>query len=614
MAGFTVSIPPVFRLLYGTLDKLDRRRAGWLAAGMLVGAGVEVLGIGAVLPFVSLVMDPGMLEGPGYLAAFYRWSGVQSINRFIVLLGLLLIGIFVVKNAYLAMLTYYQGSFVYDQDRKLGDRLLAGYVRAPYALHLQRNSSDLLRMVTTEVGSVVNGVLMPSIVLLTEAAVLLVLLLLLFFAEPQLTMAALTLLALGGYVAQRLFRPMIMAYRELRVTRSKERYKWVSQILGGVKELLVLGREQPYLDIYRRCTTDLVRSTKVFNVLNAMPRLMIETTVVAVVIAVMVLVLLRGETASAVIPLLTVFALAAIRMTPSVTRIVACINSIRFYSPALAAVAKDFRDYAVHQPFSGSAASAGPVPRLAPVEFAGASYRHAGGSDWILRDITLRIESGESLAITGRSGAGKSTLVDILFGLLLPQRGSVRMNGVPLPDLPPSWRVGVGYVPQSIFLLDDTVRRNVAFGFEDERIDDQRLWRALALAQIDGYVAKLSDGLDTVVGERGVRLSGGERQRIGIARALYGDPQLIVFDEATSALDNQTEQQIADTMLSLAGLRTIIVIAHRLTTIRQCKRVIFLDEGCIADEGTFDELYQRCPAFHAMTRTESLVARVASAG
>jgi ABC-type multidrug transport system fused ATPase/permease subunit len=387
----------------------------------------------------------------------------------------------------------------------------------------------------------------------------------------------------------------------------------VSQILGGVKELMVLGREQCHLGFYRRSTAELVRSTKVFNVLNTMPRLIIETTVVAVVISLMILVLLRGEAASAAIPLLTVFALAAIRMTPSVTRIVACINSIRFYSPALASVAKDLRDHAAQRRPMVLPGATSAAPRLAPVELSGVGYRHPRSEQWILRDINLHIQQSESLAITGRSGAGKSTLVDILFGLLPPAEGSIRMNGVPLGELPPAWRTGIGYVPQTIFLLDDTVRRNVAFGIDDDQIDDARLWRALELAQVDSYVAKLPAGLDTAVGERGIRLSGGERQRIGIARALYSDPQILVFDEATSALDNQTESQIADTMLALGDSRVVIVIAHRLTTIRQCRRVAFLDAGTIADQGGFDELFERNPAFRAMTRADGRPVPVASA-
>jgi ATP-binding cassette subfamily C protein len=249
---------------------------------------------------------------------------------------------------------------------------------------------------------------------------------------------------------------------------------------------------------------------------------------------------------------------------------------------------------------------------LAPVELHGVGYRHPRSEQWILRDINLHIQQSESLAITGRSGAGKSTLVDILFGLLPPAEGSVRMNGVPLDQLPAAWRTGIGYVPQTIFLLDDTVRRNVAFGIDDHEIDDARLWRALELAQVDSYVAKLPAGLDTAVGERGIRLSGGERQRIGIARALYADPQVLVFDEATSALDNQTESQIADTMLALRDSRVVIVIAHRLTTIRQCRRVAFLDAGTIADQGTFDELFERNPAFRAMTRADGRPVSVAS--
>ena len=382
--------------------------------------------------------------------------------------------------------------------------------------------------------------------------------------------------------------------------------KWVNQAIGSIKETKVLGREAFFVSAFDANIRGYAKSARVFAATSVIPRLLIELLVMGGLLSTVIFFLAAGRDLQPALPLLALFGMAAIRVMPSLTRIMTALTSIRFNEAAIRAISVDALaapSRAVLAPGGNAVATrAGMRARFESLRFRDVCYRYPQAVESALSSVSLDISRGERIGIVGPTGAGKSTLIDVMLGLLDPQQGEAWVGGARLETVRQRWQGTIGYVPQTIYLLDDSVRRNVALGLDDTDIDDAAVWHALALARIETKVRSLPQGLDTSVGERGVRLSGGERQRIGIARALLHEPEVLIFDEATSALDNQTEREIAKTIHALGGERTVIIIAHRMTTVMLCDRIYFMDRGRIADSGIYDELMTRNAQFRSMAQ------------
>lgn len=584
----------VIRKLYDLFDRSEKRKLAFILVMMLVAAFFEVLGIGLIVPFISLATNPALIQENAQLSFLYETLGFSSTNAFIISAVVLLLAVFVIKNIYILWYQHRQYKVILDQQVKLSQSLFRTYLTKPYIFHLQRNTAVLLRNINVEVPKVFQGVILSGLQLFAEIIVMICIFSLLLAIEPVATLIVSVLMA--GCVALffGLFNKKIGARGREQQQINREMIKWTNQGLGASKEVKVSGKEHFFVEAYRKHSEDNANNTRYMKVLDHVPRLYIETLLVTLVLVMLLIIVLKQTGVEGMMSTMALFSLAAFRLMPSINRIVSLITTIKYNIPAFSVVYEDLslvtgrssrrRGAGRHAPTIPSAQETEPIRRS--IELREVIFRYPGQAETALSSISLTIPAGKSAAIIGESGSGKSTLVDIMLGLLEPELGRVLVDGVSLNYRMDAWRSQIGYIPQFIYLTDDTIRANVAFGIQDNDIDDDMVWHCLEQAQLKSFVASLPEGLDTEVGERGVRLSGGQRQRIGIARALYHNPSVLFMDEATSALDNETEQEVMNAVESLKGNKTIIIIAHRLSTIAGCDIVFVMNKGQLVDVQT----------------------------
>lgn len=584
--------------LLGVFEPAARRAAWVVVTMMLASALLEAVGIGLVAPFVGLLARPEILHESAWLSRAYAATGATTPREFVLLLSVVLMLVFLVKNTIVGFGAYLQARFTFGQQASLSRRLYSCYLSAPYAFHLERHSTESLKNFATEIGQLFSGVVMPLFLLLSEFFVVALLAALLVAIAPVVTAATLAFAIAALLTFYALFRGSIRHASERRAREVGRRLKLVSHGLHGLKEIKVLGREVFFTEAFDRSNSDFARASGAFAVLNQMPRLFVEFAAVVVIVGVVVVFTLANPAFHAAVEVLALFAVAAVRLVPSVTRILGAISSIRFYLPALEAV---HRDLALLEDAPASPPRVGPPGGTTSfhgrIELAGVTYLHPGSNGQGVTDVTLAIPHGLDFAIVGPSGAGKTTLVDLLLGLIEPQSGRITVDGTNVHNDIVAWRVKLGYVSQVPYLLDDSVRGNVAFGLRADEIDDARVWTALERAQLASRIRSVPAGLDARVGERGALLSGGEQQRLALARALYHDPEVLILDEPTSALDAQTEQEIVATLRALKGTKTLVIVTHRASTIRDCRGIAYLEGGRLAGQGTFEELIRTTPGF-----------------
>ncbi|MGE0445119.1 MAG: ABC transporter ATP-binding protein [Vicinamibacterales bacterium] len=565
------------RWLWDVLLPRERTTLLIVLAATVVGSVAEAATIGLVVPFIGVLAEPASVNDSAWRIVSARLPIMPPVQTVLVL-GAALLGMFLVKNAYLTVLVHQQYRFVFSAQAALSKRLLLTYLRAPWTFHTQRNSAELLRDVNVEVPLVFGNVLNPLMVLATELLVTTAVVLLLVIVEPVSSLLCLVLL--GGMTA------VFYVVVRRRTTRLGERQfhlradmiKAVTQGLGAAKETKVLGREEFFATEFARSADQCAAANTYLATISQLPRFFLETLVIGGIVGILGVMAWQGRDTAEALPMLALFAVAAFRLMPAMNRIVSCVANIRYHGKALRAVHHSLTTLTGGGPIRdalGRETSAATFERL---ELRTLSYRYAGAERDAVSAIDLIIPRGAAVGITGPSGAGKTTLVDVIVGLLEPVQGDVFVDGEPVRDLA-TWRRRIGYVPQQVYLLDDSVRRNVAFGLPDADIDDERVWAALRSAQLERLVRGERGGLEVTVGERGVRFSGGERQRLGIARALYHDPDVLVLDEITASLDVETEQEVTRAIRSLKGMKTLIIITHRLSTIEHCDMVYELAEG-----------------------------------
>ena len=581
----------ILRELFSVLTRRERWHLLALGVLALVGALAEALSIGAIFPFIALISSPDAVLRHPAAAWLVKIIGSPGISQLVLIAACALIVIYLLKNLFIAALYAYQSRFVSDVEARLGIALLATYVRAPFSARLARNSADRIRIITGEVGKVTVGVMLSVISLFSEGLVVIVLTVLLLVADPLVASIALGIVGTVSFVMQSLFQRRLDVYRESRVSTVSAMFRWVNEGLGALKEIKVLGREEYVIGEFARNSHIYAHGTFVFTTLNQLPRLIFETAAICALLLAVIATVIAGKPLHGIVPALTVFGLAAVRLLPSSSRIISSLNNVRYYVPAVEAVVADLKGVPRSEAVElVKPSKISPVIRsrlFSSIELSHVSYQYPGTDGPSLIDINVRLERGTAVAVLGRSGSGKTTLADMLLGLLEPQEGVIKVNGKAVRSFHDECQGIVGLVPQEIYLVDNTVRRNVAFGLPDEEIDDERVWLALRLARLEERVQALPQKLDSIVAERGATLSGGERQRLGIARALYTDPQILVLDEATSALDETTEAEFARTLQSLREDKTIVVITHRLRSAAWCDRALVMSNGRVVADGPF---------------------------
>lgn len=564
-----------FQRLLGMLDRDQRLRLATVVAMLALGATLEMVGIGALLPITALMQSPGEAAGNPVLATLSSALGSPPPERlFLMLLGALL-AFFLLKNTFLVATDLFQYRLLADLQARLANRLVAGYLQRPYAFFLQSNTARLIRNVTSEVNSLFYFTLVPLVSLAAELLVMAALFALVLLVDPSTAL----MLSLAGSLLVldffRLLRDRMFQIGRLSQDSTGRMIQAAQEGFGGIKELKVLGRDQHFAGIFAMHSARNARALRRALVVHNFPARALELIFVAVFVLAMAMLALQGKAAVS-LPVLAVYAAAAFRLIPSLNRITTALARLRQGQASL----RLLLDELDATPAAGRAGDAAGCPALArEIHVEALDYSYPGSATPTLEGVSLRIGKGEMIAFVGASGSGKTTLVDCIIGLLSPTAGTVRVDGFDVADDLPGWRRQIGYIPQDVYLVDDSLRRNVALGIDDASIEDARVHRALAAAQLADFVATLPDGLETPLGERGARLSGGQQQRIGIARALYHDPQVLVLDEATSALDEGTERALVGTLAGLKRSRTILVIAHRLSTIRDCDRIFHVAGG-----------------------------------
>jgi ATP-binding cassette, subfamily B, bacterial PglK len=576
----------------------ERRSRWWLLVALATFASVLEM-VGAVLVYVllGLVADPsGEIDLPllGDIRGLFQ--GVDESSLLLAVAGLMA-AFFIFRAAAQVFVTYVQNRVAHNAGARLANRLAVGYLYLPYAFHLQRNSSDIVRNANQSILGLISQAVLPMIHVAADSILALGLLTVMLVVSPLATALAVTVV--GGAAVLLLFfvQPRLKLQGRAYHAAHGATMRALYQPLNGVRDIKVLGREAYFGEVYRRSRDRLARTMYLRGTLTDMPRHVIELALIGFMLAFFALAVVTGAAQEEVLSTLGLFAYAGLRLQPSLFRIVKGLNELKFANAPIEDIHADL--LLVEE--ATRAVDAGEVlPFDSELRLEGVSFSYEGTDEIAISDVNLCIPAGEVVGICGPTGGGKTTLVDLMTGLLVPTGGLITVDGVDLAGHERAWQRNLGVVPQMVFLTDDTLRRNIAFGVPDHEIDDRALTTAVDLAQLRSFVDKLPDGLDSEVGERGVRISGGQRQRIAIARALYRGAKVLVLDEGTSALDNATEQQFMQALDALRQDRTILMVAHRLSTVRDCDQIIYVEDGRVAGVGTYESLSRDNAGFRSL--------------
>lgn len=570
----------IIKKLQVLLDKKQKRAMGGLIVMMVIGAFLQTAGVGMLVQVVNVVIDPDAVENSAAAGALYRFLGCGSYDSFSVTVMALLIAVFVVKNLFLFFQQKLTFAFVYTNQFRTSERMMRNYLRRGYEFYLNADTAVVQRSITSDVNNMY-ALILALLQLLSDGVVSFFVVSYCFMNNGVMTVMLAVVLLVLMFVVKKVLKPIMYKAGKDNQDFYSGLFKWISQTVQGIKEVKVNGKEQYFVSEYKKCGKGYVDAVQKYSLYNNIPKLLIETACVSAMMGYMILQVVSGMPTEELVTAMATLAAAAIVLLPAVNRINNQMNSIAYFEPFFMGVSDNLQDEIqgekVDLSFATDEEEKLPVTRS--IELKDITYAYPNTDKLIFDHAELTIPIGASVGIVGTTGAGKSTVVDILLGLLETRSGAVYADGVDVRRNYRKWLKNIGYIPQMIFMLDDTIRNNVAFGVPREKIDEDRLWEVLKEAQLDEFIRTLPEGLDTGIGERGIRLSGGQRQRISIARALYHDPEVLVLDEATSALDNDTEAAIMESINRLHGRKTLIIIAHRLQTIEKCDLVYRVENG-----------------------------------
>lgn len=575
----------IIRKLNVLLDIKQKYAMAGLMALMVIGAFLQTAGIGLLVQAVSVIIDPAAVEKNGIVRNFYRFLGCEDFQTFSVTVMALLVAVFAVKNGFLFVQQKLTFAFVYTNQFRTSQRMLCNYLRRGYEFYLDADTAVVQRSITSDVNNMY-ALILALLQLMSDGVVSLFVVGYCLMTNGVMTVLLAVSLVLLMAAVKKVLKPIMHKAGEDNQNYYSSLFKWISQTVQGIKEVKITCKEQYFVDEYRRCGKGYVDAVQRYSLYNNVPKLLIETVCIGVMMGYMIVLTVTGASTENMLEVLSTLAAAAFVLLPAVNRINNQINSIAYFEPFFMGVSDNLQeeidDDKVDMSFA--AADQDKLPLKDSIELRDITYAYPNTEKLIFNHADLTVKVGSAVGIVGTSGAGKSTIVDVLLGLLETKGGGVYADGVDVKTQYRGFLKNIGYIPQMIFMLDDTIRRNVAFGVHDEAIDEARVWEVLREAQLDEFVRSLPEGLDTGIGERGIRLSGGQRQRIGIARALYYDPEVLILDEATSALDNDTEAAIMAAINRLQGRKTLVIIAHRLQTIGKCDVVYRVEDGKVVPE------------------------------
>lgn len=565
------------------LDRKQKIHICFLAVMIFIGAALETVSMSAILPVVYVIIDAEKMQSNELVIKVMDIFNINSITQLTVTLLGLLIVMYIVKNLFLLLLTGEQNRFISNNRNKIISQVLREFLNRPYEFYLDADIPTVFRLTDSDIPNVFT-ILMAIISLASEAVVFVLLSIILLLIDWKLVTFIVLVMGILSLILFKILKPILNTLGSKNQAIQSRIAKWRIQAIYGIKDVKVLHREAFFADNYESNGKIGADYSRRYAVINATPRLLIETVFITSILLYLIVYILSENDVASLIPTLSAFGVAAIRLMPSVNRINTYMTDISYFKPCLDYV---YENMNVNELSKRTNHTLRPVDESKTmelkqqIELKDIVYAYPNTDKLIFNHADMTIPYGKSVGIMGPSGAGKSTVVDILLGLLKLHEGSITCDGVDIFDNYPAWLSQIGYIPQSIYLVDEPIRNNIAFGIADEDIDDERIWQVLEEAQLKEFIQTLPEGLDTAIGDRGVRLSGGQRQRLGIARALYHNPEILVFDEATSALDNETEHAVMEAINSFHGKKTMVIIAHRLNTIADCDLIYKVDDGKI---------------------------------
>ena len=576
------------------LDAKQKKQMVGIVFMMLIGGILESLGIALIAPIMEILIKPELINDSEiisfiYYSVFNYNEDLTDSTKLVGFFMVAMIFVFVVKNIFLFFMNKVQLKFVYTNQFATSRRMMINFMQRPYEYYLNADTSVIQRNITSDVNNMY-GLILSTLQLISEIIVFGCLVVILLKQDAIMTICIASVLIAVLLTIKYFIKPIMVKAGEENQDYYSGLYKWIDESVTGIKEIKIANKENYFINGYADCGAGYVNAVQKYNLYNSTPRLLIETIAIAGMLGYMLFAMASGTDNAALLAQFSVLALAAARLLTSANRINNYLTSIAYFEPFLMNVSDNLQEEINDSSISYNSEDykkkleTKKLPVNKTISLKDITYKYPGADRYVLNHADMEVPVGKSVGIVGTSGAGKTTIVDVMLGLLKTESGHIYADGVDVMENYSGWLKNIGYIPQTIFMIDSTIRKNVAFGYADEDIDDAKVWQALKEASLDEYVKSLPEGLDTKIGERGIRLSGGQRQRIGIARALFEDPEVLVLDEATSALDNETEAAIMDSINRLHGRKTLVIIAHRLQTIEKCDMVYSIKDGkAVAD-------------------------------
>jgi len=538
--------------------------------------------------FVSALSDPSYILDNDTLEPITKWFGIYTSYHLLVYGGVGLISIFTIKGIYIVFLDYVKSKFVYNRYSLMSSNLFMAYLSAPFTFHLSNNSAELIRNVTTETRFISNHIMMTFLSICMEVITVFGIFFVLVFVEPIITLYSVLFIGLSAGILLKVIKKKLSYYGNSAAKERAQIIKEVNEGIGGFKDIKLNGRSNYFMQRFKRSINDLTKAEIFKHIASSIAKPVVELVAVISMFGIAIFMLWQGREMTSIIPVLTLFAASAVRLIPSGNKIITDINKLRFNIFAVEPVYNHLK--LLDKGDGEMKKNSLKITLNDSIQLNNVSFKYPNTSEYSIRDINIKIKKGSSVALVGESGAGKSTLINIILGLLQPTEGSVKVDDNEIGENIEGWQRNIGYIPQNIYLSDTTIKQNIAFGIEEDDISEEKVENAIEASQLKPLIRQLPKGFNTIIGENGVRLSGGQRQRIGIARALYNEPVVLVMDEATSALDTKTEKEIIKSVEKLKGERTLIMVAHRISTVRKCDTLYVLDGGKLINKGNYEEL------------------------